>query len=212
MNSQGRRRVPRIEGVRDLITAMDFVLAAIDKPKERSPEFVKFRDEIVTLVTDCETAINRVGKAEDIERLHGEAVEHEERAKRGLEEAQGQAGEVGAAARKEANRLKDKAEADGEALKLTMDTRRTKLHDDIAAFVTREAEATTRQADLQEDIDLVEKAQDEREKALVAKAVTMDAREARLTKSQDEVAAQRERFRLVIGDPRVSVTLGPEQD
>lgn len=202
MNSQGRRRVPRIEGVRDLITAMDFVLAALAKPKERSPEFVKFRDEIVKLVTDCETAIKRVGKAEDIERLHGEAVEHEERAKRGLEDAQGQAEKAINDARERANLVKGKVVRDGEALKLTMDTRRTTLHDDIAAFVTRKTEATTqleaREADLKAAVEALKPDQEK----LRTDRKSLDAREARLAESQDEVDAQRERFRLALGDDK----------
>ncbi len=198
MNSQGRRRVPRIEGVRDLITAMDFVLAAISKPKERSPEFVKFRDEIVTLVTDCETAIKRVGKAEDIERLHGEAVEHEERAKRGLEEAQGQAEKAVDDARKEAKRLKDAATRFADAKKTAQDDRAAAQNERDATFKAESELEKMRQVNLQEALDQFERGQDEREKALVAKAKTMDARETRLAESQDEVAAQRERFRLAI--------------
>ena len=200
MNSQGRRRVPRIEGVRDVITAMDFVLASIAKPRERAPAFVKFRDEIVDLVTECEVAIAGVGKAEDIERLHTEAVEHEERAARGLAEAQDQAEKATSDARKEAKRITAVALTREAAKKSAQDERDTAQNERDEAFKTESEAEQKRQTEMKTTLDGRDEKLIEGEKALAAKVGTMDAREDRLKEGQEAVQAQRKRFKTALED------------
>ena len=75
---------------RDVLTVMDFVLAAVEN--RANPEFVAFLDEIAKMVSECEEAIAKAGKAGEIEKLHAEATDAVVRTKRGLEDAQTAAG------------------------------------------------------------------------------------------------------------------------
>lgn len=177
--------MPRIEGVRDIVTAMDFVLTAIDNPKQHSPEFVKFRDEIVKVVSECEAAIAKAGDAEEIEKAAVLAASTA---------AKGEATKIIDAAKARAKRVEGKAADDAESRTLTLNASQTALDEAKAALTTRDSE-TTSQLDAREaELKRWEAALEVDQEKLRTDRKSLVGREGRLKVAQDKVNAAKQRL------------------
>lgn len=190
MMGQARRRVPPIPGVRDLITAMDFALAAVANPKERSPEFVAWRDEVLKVVAECELAISRAGKAEDIEGLHERALAHALDADTAVGKAKAQAGAIVDKAKATAKGMKTRADNEFDARTLGLDNRKTELDDRETAFGIETAKTRNELDKLRKSLEARAAAQTEEDDALKRMRKSISVREARLNEGQKAHAAK----------------------
>lgn len=188
MMNQTRRRVPPIPGVRDVLTAMDFVLAGLGK--KAAPEFVAFREEIERVVLECETAIARAGKVEEIEALHEAATNKHEAAAAELRGAGNKAQAIIVTAQDKAQHILGQAANTADARTVGLDAAKKALNERQAVFDVKSAATTTALSERSETLDGQRTALLEFEAETKTKRKSVSAREAKLGEDSKKVDAQ----------------------